>query len=154
MESIKGKILSINVSEIKGVTKKPVKSGNLIENCGLEYDAHSGPGLKQISLLSIESIQKQNKCLKIKKVNLEPGDFAENITTKGLNLISLKIGNKLKLGKTAIIEISKIGKECHKYCTIYQKIGNCIMPKQGIFAKVITGGEIFVGDTIEVIENV
>jgi MOSC domain-containing protein YiiM len=154
--SKKGRIFSINFSRAKGIAKKAIKEAKLIENFGIEKDVHSGPGLRQVSLLSIESIRKQGECPKAKKKNitLGPGDFAENITTEGLNLAGLKIGDRLKVGKSAIIEISKIGKECHRYCAIYKKIGDCIMPREGMFAKVLDGGEIYVGDDIEVIENV
>lgn len=151
-----GRIFSINFSRAKGVAKKAIKEARLIENFGIEQDAHSGPGLRQVSLLSIESIRKQGECPKAKKKNvtLGPGDFAENITTEGLDFVRLKIGDRLKMGKSAIAEISKIGKECHKYCAIYYKVGDCIMPREGIFAKVLDGGEISVGDDIKVIENV
>lgn len=152
----KGKIFSVNYSKVKGVSKTPVKSGSLIEGFGLEKDAHAGQGEKQVSLLSLESIVKQKECAKVRKTGLmlEPGDFGENITTQGIELSTLKIGDKLKLGQGAVIEISKIGKDCHKYCAIYYKIGDCIMPKEGIFAKVLRPGEITAGDDIEVMENV
>lgn len=152
----KGKILSINSSKYKGTSKQPVKTGLLIKGYGLDKDAHAGDPIKQVSLLSIESIKKQKECDKVKKQGafLKAGDFAENITTEGINLADLKIGDTLKVGKEAVLEISKIGKECHKYCAIYYKIGDCIMPREGIFAKVIKGGRISVGDNIEVIEDV
>ncbi len=152
----KGRIFSINCSRTKGVSKEAVKKSRLIENFGLEQDVHSGPGLRQISLLAIESIKKQAECPKAKKKNiiLGPGDFAENITTEGIDLSTLKIGNRLRLGQNAVIEISKIGKDCHKYCAIYYKIGDCIMPREGIFARVLKGAEIAIGDDIEVMENV
>lgn len=147
----KGKIFSINCSKIKGVSKTPVVSALLIEGHGLDKDAHAGGGIRQVSLLSIESIQKQKECAKIKKsaASLKAGDFAENITTEGIDLSALKIGNKLIIGGTIILEISKIGKECHRYCSIYYKIGDCIMPREGIFAQVLKGGEIKIGDDIE-----
>lgn len=152
----KGKIFSINYSKVKGVSKSPVKSSLLIEGFGLDKDAHAGSGLKQVSMLSVESIRKQKECAKVKKTGLllKAGDFAENITTEGIDLMALKIGDRLRLGQNAVIEISKIGKDCHKYCAIYYKIGDCIMPREGIFAKVIKGAEIAIGDNIEVIGNV
>lgn len=151
----KGKIFSINYSKTKGVSKEAMKRAFLIEDFGLEQDAHAGQGLRQVSLLAIESIKKQAGCPMAKKKNiaLGPGDFAENITTQGLNLAQLNIGAKVRVGKVAMLEISKIGKECHRYCAVYQKIGDCIMPKEGIFAKVLKGGEIVVGDEMEVINN-
>lgn len=149
----KGKVLSINYSKKKGVSKTPVKTGKLIEGQGLDGDSHAGAGDRQVSLLAIESIRKQTECPKVKNkgVSLKPGDFAENITTEGIDLKNLKIGDKLKIGEQLLLQISKIGKECYRYCSIYYKIGDCIMPKEGIFAKVLTGGNISTGDIIEVI---
>ncbi|MCQ9206564.1 MAG: MOSC domain-containing protein [Omnitrophica bacterium] len=151
MEMKKGKVFSINCSKAKGTAKKALKRAELVENFGLKNDAHGGPGLRQVSLLAIEAIRKQSECpkAKSKNVTLAAGDFAENITTEGLNLAQLKIGNRLKINKGVTIEISKIGKECHRYCSIYYKLGDCIMPREGIFAKVLKGGEIAVGDGIE-----
>ncbi|UCD16160.1 MAG: MOSC domain-containing protein [Candidatus Omnitrophota bacterium] len=147
----KSKIYSINISKTKGTPKTATETAKLIENLGLEQDAHAQGGIKQVSLLSIESIRKQNNCPKIKKGTvLKPGDFAENITTEGIDLTTLKIGGKLTIGKDVILEISKIGKECHKYCAIYYKTGDCIMPREGIFAKVIKGGIIKRNDIIKV----
>lgn len=152
----RGSIFSINCSRIKGTSKQAVKKARLIEEFGLEQDVHSGPGLRQVSLLAIESITRQMGCPKAKKkdITLGPGDFAENITTIGLNLSDLKIGMSIRLGSDAVLEVSKIGKECHKYCAVYQKVGDCIMPREGIFAKVIKGGDISIGDNMEVINGV
>lgn len=152
----KGRVYSINYSKNKGTPKVAVKQALLIEGLGVENDAHAGGGLRQVSLLAIESIRRQMSCPKAKEtgVSLKPGDFAENITTEGLDLTKLKIGDKLKIGSDVILEISKIGKECHKYCAIYYKTGDCIMPREGIFAKVIKGGRINIGDDIEaLVEN-
>lgn len=151
----RGKIHSINHSKCKGTAKKPVNEATLIENFGLEGDAHGGPGIRQVSLLAVESIQKQKECAKVQKKNisLKPGDFAENITTEGLDLVGLRIGNQFKVGKETILELTKIGKECHRYCSIYYKTGDCIMPREGIFAKVIKGGRIAIGDEVEVMKN-
>ncbi|MFH0771999.1 MAG: MOSC domain-containing protein [Candidatus Omnitrophota bacterium] len=150
----RGRIFSINSSKHKGTSKIPVKTALLIKGHGLDKDAHAGDEIKQVSLLSIESIRRQKECAKVKKgVLLKAGDFAENITTEGINLADLKIGDTLKVGKEAVLEISKIGKECHKYCAIYYKIGDCIMPREGIFAKVLKGGEIRIEDDIEVRKN-
>jgi len=122
----------------------------------LEGDAHGGPGLRQVSLLAIESIRRQVECPNVKKGNLSlgPGDFAENLTTEGVGLGQLNIGDRLNIGKEVILEISKIGKECHKYCAVYYKVGDCIMPREGVFAKVLKGGKITAGDSIEVSESV
>lgn len=148
---MKGRICSINLSKNKGTGKNPVNESKLIKNFGLKTDAHSGPGIRQVSLLALESINEQNSRLIAKelKPSLKKGDFAENITTQGIRLLDLKIGDRLKLGARVVLEISKIGKECHKRCAIYYKIGDCIMPREGIFAKVIKGGVIRTGDSIE-----
>lgn len=144
-----GKVFSINISKNKGVAKSHVQSARLVEGHGLETDAHAGAGIKQVSLLSIESIRKQKECAKkAPGLELKAGDFAENITTEGICLTGLKIGDNFKVGKDVVLEISKIGKDCHRYCAIYYKLGDCIMPREGIFAKVVKGGEIFVGDKI------
>lgn len=141
---------SINVSDRKGISKNNVDKATLVEGLGLEGDAHAAPGNRQVSLLALESIKKQKECVKVKKPDftLNPGDFAENITTEGIDLVSLKIDNTIKIGETAVLRISKIGKECHRYCAIYHKIGDCIMPREGIFGEVVVGGEIKVGDKI------
>lgn len=152
----KGKVYSINCSSEKGTVKTAVKKSKLLEDFGLKDDAHAGPGLRQVSLLAIESIRRQAACPKVKAkgVALAAGDFAENITTQDVDLAQLKIGDRLVIDGNVILEISKIGKECHKFCAIYKKIGQCIMPKEGIFAKVLSDGEIAVGDSIEVIKDV
>ena len=147
LKEIKGKVLSINISDKKGVIKNPIKEGIFIEDFGLENDAHSGNWHRQVSLLAIESFDKmENQGIE----GLVPGVFAENITTEGITLYELPIGTKLKIGDT-IQEVTQIGKECHTGCAISQKVGKCVMPKEGIFTKVLKGGVIKEGDTIEVI---
>lgn len=152
---MKAKVYSINLSKIKGMAKTPVLSANVIFDFGLEGDVHAGDKIKQVSLLALESIKKQKECAKIKKASqdLKPGDFAENITTEGIGLCDLKIGQKLKIGHDIILEITKIGKDCHKYCAIYYKLGDCIMPREGVFAKAIKGGVIKKDDPIEVSDD-
>lgn len=147
------KVFSINLSKKKGIVKSPFDFSEAIEDFGLKDDAHAGDKIRQVSLLAIESINKQKECLKIKDAlgNLKAGDFAENITTEGIDLSKVAIGQKLKVGGSVILEISKIGKECHRYCSIYYKTGSCIMPKEGIFARVLKGGLMKKGDTIEII---
>ncbi len=149
----KGKIFSINLSRVRGVAKASAGEAVLVKDYGLQGDAHAGPGEKQVSLLAIESIRKQFDCQGVQKrgVRLEAGAFAENITTEGLNLSQLKIGDRLKIGDDILLEISKIGKECHKRCSIYYKVGDCIMLREGIFAKVLRGARVCSGDEIEVI---
>ncbi len=123
----------------------------LVKGRGIQGDAHAGPGMRQVSLLSAESVRAQAELAEAKKtgIQIRAGIYAENITTEGVDLAALKIKDRLKVGKTAVLEISKIGKECHSHCEIYHKIGDCIMPREGVFAEVISGGEIAVGDTIE-----
>lgn len=146
-----GKIYSINISRKKGISKTPVAEAELIEGLGLRDDAHQSPGTRQVSLLSIESIWRQAVCANLKnKIKLGPGDFAENITTEGIDLAALKMGDMLRLGPEVILEISKIGKECHRFCSIYHKTGDCIMPREGIFARVLKGGKIKAGEKVEV----
>ena len=139
-------VISINISEKKGEIKKPIKSGRLIAGFGLEGDAHAGDWHRQVSLLAQESID----AMAAKGAqNLCPGIFAENITTKGIELHTLPIGTKLHIG-TCLLEVTQIGKECHNHCAIYKQVGSCVMPTQGIFAKVLAGGVVSQGDTIEV----
>lgn len=143
------KVIAISISEKKGVPKENIPEGNFIEDFGLEGDAHAGKWHRQVSLLGVESINKM-KDMGIK--GLCSGKFAENITTEGINLYELPVGTKLEMGET-LHEVTQIGKECHAGCAIFQQIGQCIMPKEGIFTKVLKGGKIKVGDEIKVIEE-
>ncbi len=141
------KVVSINISDKKGIRKKKVTEALLIENFGIEGDAHaSDKWHRQVSILAIESIKKM-QALGLK---VGPGDFAENITTQGINLLSLPIGTRIIIGKNAEFEVSQIGKICHTRCAIYTQAGDCVMPKEGIFAKVVKGGCVKEGDRIEV----
>jgi cyclic pyranopterin phosphate synthase len=141
-----GKVLSVNISDKKGVVKEQIKEGKFIENYGLEKDAHSGEWHRQVSLLGVESFEK----MKAQGLDdLKYGDFAENITTEGIILYELPIGTKLSIGET-LHEVTQIGKECHTGCAIKQKVGKCVMPKEGIFTRVLKGGQIKVGDIIKV----
>ncbi len=146
-----GKIYSINCSSAKGVPKEQTQKALLVKNHGLRDDAHAGAPVRQVSLLPMESVRGQIADAKAKKaaVRIRPGSYAENITTEGIVLAALRLGDKLRVGKTAVLRISKIGKECHKHCAIYHQVGDCIMPREGIFAEVIEGGEIAVGDVVE-----
>lgn len=147
-----GKIYSINISEQKGVQKKKVKIAVAKEDFGLVGDAHGGPGIRQISLLALESIEKQHQCNTHfhDGDKLKPGDFAENITTEGVDLAKLKIGDELRIGDEVLMQVTKIGKECHHGCEVFKKTGDCIMPREGIFTKVLTGGEFRIGDKLEI----
>lgn len=148
-KEIKGKIVAISISKEKGIPKSNIESAKLIENWGIEGDAHAGNWHRQISLLAIESIDR----MKEKGLpNLQPGIFAENLTTEFINLPVLPIGTILLIGKECKIEITQIGKECHTRCAIYQKAGDCVMPREGIFAKVIAGGIINVNDEVKFLD--
>lgn len=147
-----GKVIAVNISEVKGVVKHPVEQVTLKEDFGIIGDAHAGPGIRQISLLAIESINKFQE-MKGKIPGICEGKFAENITTEGLVLYELPVGTKLKIGDT-LHEVSQIGKKCHadQGCEISKLFGTCVMPREGIFTVVLKGGTIKAGDTIEVIE--
>jgi len=135
-------IISLNISTQKGEKKRPVPEVEFITDSGIKGDAHAGNGHRQVSLLAMESIVKmQDKGLAVRA-----GDFAENVTTQGIVLPSLPIGTRLKLGGQIILEVTQIGKECHTRCAIYQQAGDCVMPKEGIFAKVIFGGTLRTGE--------
>ncbi|HKN18451.1 MAG TPA: MOSC domain-containing protein [Dissulfurispiraceae bacterium] len=144
---MQGSIVSINVSDKKGVRKKPVDEVTIGENLGIEGDAHaSSDWHRQVSLLALESIQKM-QALGLK---VQPGDFAENITTEGLDLLALPIGTRMRIGSGVIGEVSQIGKECHTRCAIYYEAGDCVMPKEGIFIRILKGGVIRKGDKIDI----
>lgn len=145
---MKARVVSINISEGKGVPKREIPEGIFIENHGLKGDAHAGKWHRQISLLSEESI---DKMIAQGIDELIPGSFAENITTSGIELHTLPVGTKLKIGET-LQEVTQIGKKCHSNCAIFNKVGSCIMPTEGIFTKVIKGGVVRPGDSLEVQE--
>jgi MOSC domain-containing protein YiiM len=130
-------ILSINISERTGVRKTPVAGAVLREDYGIEGDAHAGDWHRQVSLLADEDIQ----TMRGRGIDLGCGDFAENVTTRGIDLGALPIGALLNLG-AALLQITQIGKECHHGCAIFQAVGDCVMPRKGVFARVLRGGEI------------
>jgi MOSC domain-containing protein YiiM len=141
-------IIAVCTSKKKGARKKTVPRALAMENFGLVGDAHSDHhSHRQVSLLAIESINK----MRDKGINVGPGDFAENLTTKGIELTSLPIGSHLSLGDEIILELTQIGKECHTKCALFRQFGTCIMPEEGIFARVIRGGIVQTGDPIKVI---
>jgi MOSC domain-containing protein YiiM len=140
----KGKVLSISLSERRGTRKTNVESARIIKDLGLERDAHAGDWHRQVSLLPFESFRKLEHAL----LKVKPGDFAENITTLGIDLSAVEVGGSLRIGKSIVLEVTQIGKECHNACSIREITGDCIMPKEGIFAKVIEGGLIRTGDEI------
>ena len=149
MAAIRGKIRAISVSEQKGTQKVNVPEAELRADFGIIGDAHSGNWHRQVSLLGAESINKMVE----KGAQVGPGDFAENITTEGIDLLKLSVGSKLKLGQSVELEITQFGKKCHSRCEILQQVGDCIMPREGVFAKVTRAGAISVGGVIEVIND-
>ncbi|MFT9497869.1 MOSC domain-containing protein [Anaerosolibacter sp.] len=145
---MKGKVIAINISEKKGVPKKTIEQGLFRVDHGLEGDAHAGNWHRQVSLLGNESIEK------MKAIGIEglcTGKFAENITTEGIELWTLPIGTKVQIGET-IQEVTQIGKECHTKCAIFHQVGNCVMPTEGIFTKVLKDGIVKAGDEIIILE--
>ena len=142
------KVLAVCISENKGERKQPVESVELRENHGIVGDAHAGDWHRQVSLLAQESIDK----MRALGLDVNAGDFAENITTSGIELVSLPIGTRLQIGET-LLEVTQIGKECHTRCAIFYQAGDCVMPKEGIFAKVITGGMIRPGAELQVVAS-
>ena len=136
-------VLAVCISENKGERKKPVEAVELRENHGIVGDAHAGDWHRQVSLLAQESIDK----MRALGLDVNAGDFAENITTIGIDLVSLPIGSRLQIGE-ALLEVTQIGKECHTRCAIFYQAGDCVMPKEGIFVKVIVGGAVRPGDEI------
>ena len=142
------RVVAVCTSTKKGMKKKNVQSGFLVENSGFSGDAHSSPEThRQVSLLAMESIDKMKKL----GLDVKPGDFAENITTCGVDLTPLPIGTRLSAGQDAVLEVTQIGKECHSPCEIGRQVGDCIMPREGIFCRVIKGGNVETGDEIRII---
>jgi len=136
-----GRIVALSVSDRKGVPKTNVPEVELVQDHGIAGDAHAGPWHRQVSLLALESIE----TMRCKGVDVGPGAFAENITTHGLALASLQVGDHIFVGD-ADLEVTQIGKECHDRCAIFEAVGDCVMPREGIFTRVVTGGRVRVGD--------
>ena len=143
------KIVAICISEKKGTQKKEIPEAELLPDHGIVGDAHAGNWIRQVSLLGVESVKKVQD--NIDSFTLQNGAFAENILTEGICLFELPIGTVLRLGKTAIGEVTQIGKECHHACIIKEKAGDCVMPREGIFIKILEGGKIFPGDTLAIV---
>ena len=141
-------IVSINISSKKGMMKDPIPEAVLVPEHGINGDVHAGNWHRQISLLAQESVDK----MQAMGLTLSPGNFAENITTRGLELYTLPVGTQLTLGE-CLVEVTQIGKECHHHCEIYHKVGMCVMPTEGIFVKVLKGGSIRPGDAIEIVHK-
>jgi len=141
-----GRVIAVSVSKEKGVPKTNVDKVSLVEEWGIDGDAHAGKWHRQVSFLALESIDK----IRAKGLDVSPGAFAENITTEFVDVPHLKVGQRIRVGD-AELEITQIGKECHTRCAIYYRAGDCVMPREGVFARVVSGGEVQVGDAIEVL---
>jgi MOSC domain-containing protein YiiM len=136
---------SVCISRHKGEKKSPVPAATLREDFGLDGDAHAGSG-RQVSLLALDGVTRMRRRLP----TIVPGDFAENLTVDGLEQLSLAPGNRIRIGPSVLLEVTQIGKECHGHsCAIMRAVGSCVMPKEGIFAKVLTGGSVRPGDLVE-----
>ncbi|MBW2515129.1 MAG: MOSC domain-containing protein [Deltaproteobacteria bacterium] len=142
--NIIGRIMAVSVSDKKGVKKTNKPQAQLLVNHGINGDAHAGEWHRQVSLLAEESIQK----MRLKGITVKSGDFAENVTTEGLALWNLPVGFRFRLGEDTLLEVTQIGKKCHRGCAIFKQVGDCIMPREGIFARVLQGGTIRPGDPI------
>jgi MOSC domain-containing protein YiiM len=142
----RGTILAVCTSQKKGTRKRNIRQAELRPEWGIVGDAHAANWHRQVSLLAWESIEK----MRALGLNVSEGSFAENITTQGMCLVDLPVGSFLRLGQ-ALVEVTQIGKICHDHCAIYYQAGDCVMPREGIFVKVHTGGQVQVGDTIEVV---
>jgi MOSC domain-containing protein YiiM len=146
---VAGRLVAVSVSDAKGVAKHNVPEVTILPDWGVQGDAHAGPWHRQVSLLALESIEKMRR----EGLAVQPGDFAENLTTEGIGLFTLPVGTRLAVGDQVLLEVSQIGKSCHKGCAIFQQVGKCIMPLEGIFARVLRGGVARPGDAIRVAED-
>lgn len=144
----RARVVAVSVSATKGVKKHNVEAARVLVNFGLEGDAHAGDWHRQVSLLAQESIDKMRR----QGLNLQPGDFAENLTTAGIDIPRLPVGSRLRVGPEVELEVTQIGKACHHGCAIKQAVGDCVMPREGIFARVLQGGVIHPNDNIEVLD--
>jgi molybdopterin adenylyltransferase len=145
--NLRGEVLAVCTSQRKGVRKRDVGQAELRPDWGIIGDAHAADWHRQVSLLAWESIEK----MRAAGLNVGAGSFAENITTRGLSLVNLPVGTRLRLGQ-ALVEVTQIGKECHDHCAIYYRAGDCVMPREGIFVRVCEGGLLRAGDAIEVLD--
>ncbi|MGC7847119.1 MOSC domain-containing protein [Desulforudis sp. 1088] len=145
-----GRVVAVCTSATKGVKKTNVGEAYLEVEHGIMGDAHAGPWHRQVSLLSTDSIAK----MRAKGLDVHFGDFAENLTIEGLELFSLPVGTRLRIGSEVVGEVTQIGKQCHKGCAIFQQVGDCVMPREGIFIKVVKPGKVKVGDAVEVVTDV
>jgi len=145
----KARIRAISISKEKGMPKVNVPEAEVAADFGIVGDAHAGSLLRQVSLLAVESIGK----MVAEGLKVSPGDFAENITTEGIDLLALEVGSKLRIGGSVELEVAQLGKRCQGRCRVFEKAGDCIMPREGVFAKVTRPGRVKVGDIIEVFND-
>ena len=143
MDRRTGTIVAISVSQQKGTPKTNVPAARFVAGHGIADDAHAGDWHRQVSILALESIEK----MRAKGAEVGPGAFAENLTTQFLDVPALHIGDRLTVGEV-VLEITQIGKECHAHCAIFAQVGDCVMPREGVFARVLKGGEVKVGDEV------
>ena len=143
-----GKIMAVCISEKRGTQKKNIEKVRLIENFGLEGDAHGGNWHRQVSLLSYEKV----RAFEEKGISVEDGAFGENLLVEGFEFKTLPVGTRFRCGEV-LLEMTQIGKECHSHCEIYQAVGDCIMPREGVFARVLHGGMIQIGDEMEIVPS-
>lgn len=143
-----GKIMAVCISEKRGTQKKNIEKVRLIENFGLEGDAHGGNWHRQVSLLSYEKV----RAFEEKGISVEDGTFGENLLVEGFDFKNLPVGTRFCCGEV-LLEMTQIGKECHSHCEIYQAVGDCIMPREGVFARVLHGGMIQIGDELEIVPS-
>ncbi|MGN0673320.1 MAG: MOSC domain-containing protein [Anaerovoracaceae bacterium] len=143
-----GKLIAINISEQRGTPKESVGEARLVKGWGIEGDAHGGDWHRQVSLLSLERIEEFNRS----GAGVQYGDFGENLVISGFDFRNLPVGTRFRIGE-AVLEMTQIGKECHSHCMIFQRMGECIMPREGVFAVVINGGTIRPGDEVEMTES-
>lgn len=145
--SQRGIVIAVCTSERKGMPKEDVGRGLLVKEHGLEGDVHAGDWHRQVSLLSVSSINK----IKEQGLEIENGDFAENLTVDGIDVWTLPVGTRLTVGQEAVLEVTQIGKECHARCAIFYRAGDCVMPREGIFARVLKTGPVAAGDELVVL---
>ena len=143
-----GKIMAVCISEKRGTQKKNIEKVRLIENFGLEGDAHGGNWHRQVSLLAYEKV----RAFEEKGISVEDGAFGENLLVEGFDFKNLPVGTRFRCGEV-LLEMTQIGKECHSHCEIYQTVGDCIMPREGVFARVLHGGMIQIGDELEIVPS-
>jgi MOSC domain-containing protein YiiM len=142
-----GEVVAVCLSAKKGTKKEALSEITMVKGHGVQGDAHAGPWHRQVSLLAEESVAKMRE----KGIKVGPGGFAENILTRGLILVELPKGSRLRVGKEVVLQVTQIGKVCHDRCAIYYQAGDCVMPREGVFAEVVVGGVARPGDRIVVL---